>query len=1229
MNYKNLKSPGILFLMILYFLFGKVEAQTEFITTWRTHNPGTSNAYQISIPTAGAGYNYDIDWGDTNTDIGISGDITHTYADSGLYTVTITGTFPRIYFNGGGDVDKILSVEQWGTGSWTSMQGAFYGADSLVINATDAPDLSLVTSTVEMFRGCKLMNTDLNHWDVSNITNMGGMFREATVFNGDISGWDVSSVTNMTTMFYRANSFNQDIGSWNVSNVTSMSSMFYSATSFNQDIGSWDVSSVGGMASMFYNCSSFNQNIGSWDVSGVTNMANMFYTCTAFNQPLGSWNVSSVTSLSQTFFGCTVFNQDISSWDVSNVTTMNNLFYRCFAFNQPLGAWDVGNVTNMTGTFREATSFSQDLSLWDVSSVVNMIGTFRDGIFNTDISGWNVSNATNMSYMFYGNTSFNQNIGSWDVGNVTTMREMFFNADAFNQDISGWDVSSVTSMRLMFSQANIFNQPIGTWDVSSVTDMYGLFYGTSIFNQDISGWDVSSVTAMQNMFRNASVFNQDISGWDVSSVTNMQNLFYQCSSFDQDIGNWDVSSVTNMHSMFYQCTSFDQNIGNWDVSNVTTMTNMFSGVTLSVVNYDALLLGWEALNLQSGVNFHGGNSQYCEDISAAARSHMELDDNWTITDNGVAPQDHCGEIFWNGTVWAGGTGTGGEPGNGIDSLKHVRVIAGATAVISGEAYIDSLILEAGASLEIANCVEVKAPVNAIDPTATVTISATSESSYGRYLGPGIDATVQMELNHYAWHQLASPVDGKTLGDISIINSLSNPGTIVYAATSEVEWGDGSHFRLYDTQSYRGDYPSSTAESEDVNIGYGSDIGYSSAYGMWFGGRASDAFDGTNGCMFFLNATATDDTPLPATVSVSGITNDAAKSTSTDIDNYGWNLISNPYPTAIDWEKIEERLDLAGATAGKFNNTISIWEPASQNYAIYMAEDGPGTNGTNVNGGAGVGLSAGSRYIAPFQSFWVQRTDFGTEDNGVSDPINLTIEPDDRTNCVSPKHFRLASPVETNRVRLRLTSNANSYSDEMVINFREDYDSELSMDKDAYKTPSLNREVSLLMTRVEGKNLVIHGRSFDVENTRIPLLTEAKLGRKLKLDLTESPKDCYVWLEEIATGNYYPLNDRTFEFTNFKRGANHSYNLLFRKDPDHPNSVAAIVSTKDGIITIDFEQEGVSKEVFVEDILGRVIYHKPVERFAESMEINASGWSRQSYFVRVVSGKRSGVFKVAL
>jgi len=65
------------------------------------------------------------------------------------------------------------------------------------------------------------------------------------------------------------------------------------------------------------------------------------------------------------------------------------------------------------------------------------------------------------------------------------------------------------------------------------------------------------------------------------------------------------------------------------------MQSMFEGVTLSIANYDSILLGWSELELQSGVDFHAGDSKYSS-LAAEARQDIIANFSWSITDGGEA-----------------------------------------------------------------------------------------------------------------------------------------------------------------------------------------------------------------------------------------------------------------------------------------------------------------------------------------------------------------------------------------------------------------------------------------------------------------------------------------------------------------------------------------------------------------------------------------------------------------
>jgi surface protein len=275
------------------------ENLSPFITTWET----TTASESVTIPTTGIGYNYTVDWGDGTVESGFTGDASHEYASAGIHTVSIIGDFPRIYFNSGNEgqmVDKILTVEQWGDIEWSSMLDAFAGCSNLTSDATDAPDLTNVSTLQSMFLEATSFNGAIGNWDVSNVSQFAYMFFDANSFNQDLSTWVTTSATSFDRTFRGATAFNQDISSWDVSNVTAMDEMFYLAGAFNQDISNWQVSSVSTMGGMF-NFSGFNQDIGGWDVSNVTQMQCMFCNNSAFDQDLGSWDISNLTDISGMF----------------------------------------------------------------------------------------------------------------------------------------------------------------------------------------------------------------------------------------------------------------------------------------------------------------------------------------------------------------------------------------------------------------------------------------------------------------------------------------------------------------------------------------------------------------------------------------------------------------------------------------------------------------------------------------------------------------------------------------------------------------------------------------------------------------------------------------------------------------------------------------------------------------------------------------------------------------
>ncbi|MCK5450103.1 BspA family leucine-rich repeat surface protein, partial [Candidatus Pacearchaeota archaeon] len=529
------------------------------------------------------------------------------------------------------------NISNWNTSSVTNMSTMFQYAD--VFNQSlNNWDTSSVTDMRYMFVSADIFNGNISNWDTSSVTDMHYIFAYASAFNGNISNWNTSSAIYMGGMFCAINAFNQSLDNWDTSSATDMGYMFYNVDAFNQDIGGWNVSAVTRMSGMFYDADAFNQSLNDWDTSSVTSMSQMFYSAGAFNGNISNWNTSSVTNMGQMFYFATAFNGNISNWDTSSVTKMNNMFYYANSFNGNISNWDTSSVEDMDEMFRSASIFNQPLNNWNTSSVTDMSYMFYNAdAFNQSLSNWNTPNVTNMKYMFYGTNVFNGNISNWDTSNVANMDYMFYGANAFNQPLNSWNTSNVTNMSYMFYNADAFNQSLNSWNTFNVTSMYAMFRGANVFNGNISNWNTSSVTDMSYMFYGANAFNQDIGNWNVSTVTKMNDMFRSATVFNQDIGGWDVSKVDDMDEMFENAIAFDQNLSSWNVSAVTDMTEMFNGATLSVLNYDSLLMGWASLtpNLQGSVPFHGGNSKYSIAANASRNGTLIGVHSWSITDGGL------------------------------------------------------------------------------------------------------------------------------------------------------------------------------------------------------------------------------------------------------------------------------------------------------------------------------------------------------------------------------------------------------------------------------------------------------------------------------------------------------------------------------------------------------------------------------------------------------------------
>jgi hypothetical protein len=253
---------------------GKPAGGDAFISQWNTTltSVGSSASNQISLPLTVTGVkDFTVDWGDGSSDyitVYTDPSATHTYASSGVKTITITGTLDGFSFNNILDKLKILDISSFGGVLTLSTVGSFFGCTNLDISALDA---LIITGGNSHFRDCTSLTgtSGFKDWIIS-ATSLEAMFRSATNFNADLTNWDVSGCTTFFGTFLGASAFNGDITTWDVSGVQSFNAFMQNASAFNQDISSWNMISCNTLVNAMRSTFAFNQNIGGWDIRNCT-----------------------------------------------------------------------------------------------------------------------------------------------------------------------------------------------------------------------------------------------------------------------------------------------------------------------------------------------------------------------------------------------------------------------------------------------------------------------------------------------------------------------------------------------------------------------------------------------------------------------------------------------------------------------------------------------------------------------------------------------------------------------------------------------------------------------------------------------------------------------------------------------------------------------------------------------------------------------------------------------
>lgn len=581
------------------------------------------------------------------------------------------------------------------------------------------------------------------------------------------------------------------------------------------------------------------------------------------------------------------------------------------------------------------------------------------------------------------------------------------------------------------------------------------------------------------------------------------------------------------------------------------------------------------------------------------------------------------EIIWNGTNWVGGSGPSNNPDDGTnDANKTVSIQAGTPAIITSPTKFSNLIISDGAELRVDNtCLQITGSASVLG-TGKFTLLSTSETAYGQYLGPAIPKSeVQVFVNEEGWHNIASPVTGKTVGDFAADNNSTTPG-----ATPSINLVSGQQNMFW--------YNTNVYGSQD--LGHGQLDDYSHAWGKWFPAQASDRFDFSRSYNMYIDAFYNGPNQ---TLKIRGTLNSGDYAYITSDKYYGWNNVPNPYPTVVDWEEVIEDFNNNGTTTTDFTLSFHVWDPANNSYAAYQGVLGAGVGTGAAAPGDYVGaypdevdvVSNNTRYIAPFQSYWIERVD------ALPEAVATSVAPTDKTFymkdshrvlCLQARHFKTENTVE--KIRLVASCNQNKYVDQTVLVFGDAFSDAYNQFEDTRKFFTPNQEVVQVFSIVENKALVIGSYEYpNFETKIIPLGVVAVHESEVTIEQIMSPVGWDVMIEDLKTGKLGELTRSTFTFTQDEDFDAHRFNLIYKNssiDKSQFEQRMYAYQSANGIVINLHRIYSPSVDVTIFNAVGQVISQSSVSNSSE-IEIALNNSKPQIYIVQVVSEGKVFVDKI--
>jgi len=408
-----------------------------------------------------------------------------------------------------------------------------------------------------------------------------------------------------------------------------------------------------------------------------------------------------------------------------------------------------------------------------------------------------------------------------------------------------------------------------------------------------------------------------------------------------------------------------------------------------------------------------------------------------------------------------------------------------------------------------------------------------------YSGGG-HAEVQRYLTNGKWHLIASPVSG---------------------ATAAMFEDDFLQYHIESSNSYA----DVTSLNAPLNIAKG--------YALW-----SEA-------------------GVATTEVFSGTTNSGDKSYNFTKNGAGWNLVGNPYPSAIDWDEV--------TIPGQLGGAIWLFDPtmgANGDYRYY------------ITGGGGANTT--SRFVPSGQGFFVRAT-------GGSGTLTFN-------NRARTHGSQLFYKNTVANQMLVLKATGNSITTQTAIRFDENATSEIDRLYDVSKIVSGSPDVPVVYTQCENQLMAINTLPSVAGHETVPVFFEAGTNGTYVFDATEIESldpAVPVFLEDVAANYKQDLRTNPQYSFDYAAGTVKAFKVHF-KEVTGIETIASqniVCYLSNGVLHVrfaesEFENLAHGANIAVYSITGQQIVS--VQTLQADNRIPFNG-SQAVYLVKLTTGE--GVF----